>query len=45
MKEKAEDKGKLRRNTLQLKRLERMVDVLFAIILWRAITIFPTPTE
>ena len=44
MQVKVEDRGKLRRETLQLMRLERMADVLFAIILWRAITSFPTPT-
>ena len=44
MQKKAEDRGKVRRETLQLIRLERLVDVVFAIIVWRAITFFPTPT-
>ena len=44
MQEKAEDSGKARRETRQLKRLERLMDVVFALILWRAITFFPTPT-
>ena len=43
-KKKAEDRGKVRREYLQLIRLERLVDVVFAILLWRAITFFPTPT-
>lgn len=45
MQEKAEDSGKARRETRQLKRLERLMDVVFALILWRAITFFPTPTD
>ena len=45
MEEKAEDSGKARRETRQLKRLERLMDVVFALILWRAITFFPTPTD
>ncbi len=40
----AEDRGKHRRETLQLIRLERMVDVLFAIILWHAVSWFPIPS-
>jgi uncharacterized membrane protein len=39
----AEDRDRHRRETLQLTRLERMADVIFAIMLWRAITSFPTP--
>jgi uncharacterized membrane protein len=45
MQKKAVDRGKVRRETLQLIRLERLVDVVFAIIVWRAITLFPTPTD
>jgi len=45
MQEKVEDRGKVRRETLQLIRLERLFDVVFAIIVWRAITLFPTPTD
>ena len=44
MQKKAEDRGRVRRETLQLIRLERLFDVVFAIIIWRAITFFPTPT-
>jgi len=44
MNDKAEDKVKLRRETLQLQRLARMVDVVYAIIIWRAMTLLPRPT-
>lgn len=44
MKDKAEDKAKLRRGTLQLQRLARMVDVVYAIIIWRAMILLPRPT-
>jgi uncharacterized membrane protein len=44
MKDKAEDKAKLRRESLQLQRLARMVDVVYAIIIWRAFTLLPRPT-
>jgi uncharacterized membrane protein len=44
MKDKAEDKTKLRRESLQLQRLARMVDVVYAIIIWRAFTLLPRPT-
>ena len=43
MQKKAEDSGRYRRETLQLIRLERMADVIFAIMLWRAIAAFPRP--
>jgi uncharacterized membrane protein len=39
-----EDKAKLRRESLQLQRLARMVDVVYAIIIWRAFTLLPKPT-
>ena len=45
MQKKVEDRGKVRRENLQLIRLERLFDVVFAIIVWRAITLFPTPTD
>jgi uncharacterized membrane protein len=45
MQEKVEDRGNVRRENLQLIRLERLFDVVFAIIVWRAITLFPTPTD
>lgn len=38
------DKAKFRRETLQLQRLARMVDVVYAIIIWRAFTLLPRPT-
>jgi uncharacterized membrane protein len=44
MQDKAEDKAKLRRESLQLQRLARMVDVVYAIIIWRAFTLLPRPT-
>ena len=44
MQEKAEDKAKHRRESLQLQRLARMVDVVYAIIIWRAFTLIPKPT-
>ena len=45
MQKKVEDRGKVRRETLQLIRLERLFDVVFAIMIWRTITLFPTPTD
>ena len=44
MQDKAEDKAKFKREYLQLHRLERMVDVVYAIIIWRAFTLLPRPT-
>ena len=44
MQDKAEDKTKLRRESLQLQRLARMVDVVYAIIIWRIFTLLPRPT-
>jgi uncharacterized membrane protein len=44
MQDKVEDKAKLRRESLQLQRLARMVDVVYAIIIWRAFTLLPRPT-
>jgi hypothetical protein len=41
---KAEDRAKLRRESLQLQRLARMVDVVYAIIIWRAFMLLPRPT-
>jgi len=43
MKDKAEDKAKLRRESLQLQRLARMIDVVYAIIIWRAFMLLPRP--
>jgi uncharacterized membrane protein len=44
MQEKAEDKGKLRRGSLQLQRLARMIDVVYAIIIWRSFMLLPRPS-
>jgi len=44
MQDRAEDKAKHRRESLQLQRLARMVDVVYAIIIWRAFTLLPRPT-
>jgi len=44
MQDKAEDKAKFRRESLQLRRLARMVDVVYAIILWRIFILLPRPT-
>jgi hypothetical protein len=44
MQDKAEDKTKLRRESLQLQRLARMVAVVYAILIWRAVTLLPRPT-
>ena len=43
MQDKAEDKAKLRRESLQLQRLARMIDVVYAIIIWRAFMLLPRP--
>jgi uncharacterized membrane protein len=45
MKDKPEDKAKLRRESLQLQRLARMVDVVYAIIIWRVFMLLPRPTS
>ena len=37
------DKAKDRRETLQLKRLARMIDVVYAIVIWRIFTLLPRP--
>jgi len=44
MQDKPEDKSKLRRESLQLQRLARMVDVVYAIVIWRAFMLLPKPT-
>jgi uncharacterized membrane protein len=40
-----EDKARLRRESLQLQRLARMVDVVYAIIIWRVFMLLPRPTS
>jgi uncharacterized membrane protein len=43
-KSKIEDKAKFKRDYLQLHRLERVVDVVYAIIIWRIFMLLPKPT-
>ena len=40
----AEDKAKHRRESLQLLRLTRIIDVVYAIVLWRIFLLLPSPT-
>ena len=40
----AEDKARPRRESLQLKRLARMIDVVYAIVIWRIFFLLPSPT-
>jgi len=42
--DKPEDKTRLRRESLQLRRLARMIDVVYAILIWRAMILLPRPT-
>ena len=44
MQEKAADKTKLRRGSLQLQRLARIIDVVYAIMIWRFFMLLPRPT-
>jgi uncharacterized membrane protein len=44
MQEIAEDMAKHKRGSLQLHRLERMVDVVYAIVIWRIFILLPNPT-
>ena len=39
-----EDKTRLRRESLQLRRLARMIDVVYAILIWRFFMLLPQPT-
>jgi uncharacterized membrane protein len=39
-----EDKTRFKRESLQLQRLARMVDVVYAIVIWRAFMLLPKPT-
>ncbi len=45
MKKKPEDKAKHKRASLQLQRLARMIDVVYAIIIWRFFILLPRPTS
>ena len=40
----AEDKARLKRESLQLRRLTRMIDVVYAIVIWRLFFLTPNPT-
>jgi len=44
MRDKAADKARQKREVLQIRRLERLVDVVFAIVIWRIFTLLPNPT-
>ena len=44
MREKAEDKAKQKRETLQIRRLERLIDVVYAVVIWRIFMLLPRPT-
>ena len=43
MRKKTEDKARHRRGSLQLHRLARMIDVVYAIIIWRSFMLLPRP--
>jgi len=45
MKEAVEDLAKLERESRQLRRLEVLIDVVFAIVIWRAFMLIPKPSE
>ena len=40
----AEDKARQKRGIVQLRRLERMIDVVYAIVIWRIFILLPSPT-
>jgi len=40
----AEDKARSRRESMQLQRLARMIDVVYAIVIWRTFILLPNPT-
>ncbi len=44
MQDKAEDKAKQKRETLQIRRLERLIDVVYAVVIWRIFMLLPRPT-
>jgi uncharacterized membrane protein len=45
MQDRQEDIARFRRESLQLRRLARMVDVVYAIIIWRCFMLLPRPDE
>ena len=44
MRSEPEDKAKHKRAYLQLSRLERLTDVIYALVIWRAFALLPKPT-
>ena len=44
MKSKPDDKVRFKRAHLQLSRLERLTDVVYALVIWRVFTLLPKPT-
>ncbi len=44
MKSKTDDKAGFKRAYLQLSRLERLTDVVYALVIWRAFTLLPKPS-
>ena len=44
MQDEAQDKVRHRRESLQLQRLARIVDVVYAIVIWRIFILLPSPT-
>ena len=44
MQNKAEDKARQKREILQMHRLARMADIIYAIIIWRGFMLLPRPT-
>lgn len=44
MKNKPPDNAQDQRGAIQLQRLERLSDVIYAIVIWRVFTLFPRPT-
>jgi uncharacterized membrane protein len=44
MQTKAEDKAKHKREFIQLQRLTRIIDVVYAIVIWRIFVLLPSPT-
>ena len=44
MQNEAQDKTRHRRESLQLHRLARMIDVVYAIVIWRIFILLPSPT-
>jgi len=44
MQHEAQDKARHNRESLQLQRLARIIDVVYAIVIWRIFMLFPSPT-